>query len=292
MKFGFIGAGMWGSAFASALIRDGHSALMWDRNHKSGLEGAQIVASPLDLKQVDVTVIAIPFQAISAFLSDSAAAISSKCLILSKGIEKETLLLGHQLIAQYRPEVAVGVISGPNFASEIIAGLPAVTVLASLDADVASIFGERICNIKVCHSKDVIGVELCAALKNVVAVGCGMIDGLNLGRNLQAAFLQECFCEIGKIVEACGGDKHTMEGPAGIGDLVLTCNSTKSRNYTAGVDAASGNSVADATVEGLETARTVQALAGALGLKTPTLCAVQQALDNIQNLKEIMIRLF
>jgi glycerol-3-phosphate dehydrogenase (NAD(P)+) len=194
-------------------------------------------------------------------------------LSLTKGLDPET---GERLSTLVRGR-AVAVLSGPNMAEEVLAGLPAVSVIASEDGELARALQERLSSLvfRVYVNGDVIGVELCAAAKNVIALAAGAVDGLGLGDNAKAALVTRGVVEIARLGEALGADAETFSGLAGMGDLIVTCWHPSGRNRRAGELIARGASAQEAlaeigqVVEGLTTATVLRDLARRLGIEMP-----------------------
>ncbi len=242
-------------------------------------------------KSADVLVVAIPSAHARAALAPIAGAIRADANVISatKGIEDGTLQTMTQMIAEIAPAgVRLAVISGPGFAAEVARDLPAALVAAARDAAVAEqvqrLFSGR--SLRVYSSIDVAGVELCGAVKNVIAIAAGVSDGLGLGSSARAAVITRGLAEIMRLVDAGGGKRETAAGLAGLGDLVLTCTGDLSRNRRAGLALAAGERPAlepapsehRPIAEGVANARSVSALAKRLGVEMPIVGAVYRSL--------------
>ena len=191
----------------------------------------------------------------------------------------------------------MAVLSGPNFAEEIAEGLPAAAVIASKDAKLAEELQEAVNSMafRVYVNDDLVGVELCAAAKNVIALAAGGVDGLSLGDNAKAALITRGLAEMARLGEACGGRTETFSGLAGMGDLMVTCWSRQGRNRRAGELIAQGASPEEAagqigTVEGLTTAPVLRALSHRVGIELPITEGVCHVLDG-QDLNDLAARL-
>ncbi len=262
MNFGVIGSGAWGAAFTKLLESNGNEIMVWDKNPK-----VSKVKSISDLQGSDIIVLALPFQVLREFLISNATSLADKpILLLSKGIEIKTMCLGHEILEQILPQSDFAVLSGPNFANEIMQGLPAATVVAGKNAESirSAVMGN---NMRVYVSNDVIGVEVCGAIKNVIAIAAGITMGSGYGENAKAALICRSLVEIGRLVEAMGGLAETVLTLAGIGDLMLTCGSSTSRNFAFGFEIGKAKGVGDLlahntkTIEGVHTADAINSIA-------------------------------
>ena len=289
-----VGGGSWGSAFARVLADGGHAVTLACRDPEQaraiaetgrnrrylkdvaldGIAAAAIAAAPVE--EAELVVVAVP----SAAFADIAAALpgASPVLSLTKGLDPRTGNRLSTLIAG-RP---VAVLSGPNFAEEIARGLPAAAVVASEDADLAERLQQALTSLafRVYVNADLVGVELCAAAKNVIALAAGVVDGLALGDNAKAALITRGLAEMARLAEACGGRPETFAGLAGMGDLVVTCWSRHGRNRQAGELIGRGVRPEDAVarigmaVEGVTTAPVLRQLGGRLGIELPLTAGV------------------
>ena len=269
MNFVVVGTGAWGTAFAKVL-RDGeHDVFAASRE--------TLDDAPYD--EADVVVIAVPSQAFREVLGHVRG--SAPVLSLVKGLDPES---GERLstLVQGRP---VAVLSGPNMAEEVLAGLPGATVIASEDEALALHLQEAINSLafRVYVNSDLIGVEICAAAKNVIGLSAGGVDGLGLGDNAKAALITRGLVEMARLGEALGAEPETFSGLAGLGDLVCTCWHPSGRNRRAGELIARGATPDDAraqigqVVEGLTTAPVLRDLSRRIGVELPItegVCAV------------------
>jgi glycerol-3-phosphate dehydrogenase (NAD(P)+) len=284
-----VGGGSWGTAF-SCLLRDrGHEvtlacrdpdqvrAIRETRHNPRYLTSAdlrRVEAATIDeapLADTDLAVLAVPSRA----FADVAAAVpgDAPVLILTKGLDPAT---GNRLSTRV-PGRPVAVLSGPNMAEEIADGLPSATVIASDDRDLAERLQAAINSMvfRVYVNDDLVGVELCAAAKNVIALAAGGVDGLGIGDNAKASLITRGLVEMARLGEASGGQPETFAGLAGMGDLNVTCYSGYGRNRRAGELIARGASADEAAaeigqvVEGLTTAPVLRDLSHRLGVELP-----------------------
>lgn len=271
MRAAVVGAGSWGTAFAGLLADCGHEVTLAGRDFA---ENEAVGAAEL----VCVAVPSRAFREVVAALPGSAPVLS-----LTKGLDPAS---GERLsqVVQGRP---VAILSGPNHAEEIVVGLPAAAVLASDDADLSDRLQHELHSqrLRVYVNDDLVGVELCAASKNVIGLAAGAVDGLGAGDNAKAALITRGLAEMARLGEACGARAETFSGLAGMGDLMVTCWSRHGRNRRAGELIARGRSPEEAAaeigqvVEGLTTAPVLRDLAHRLGVELPITEAVAQVLD-------------
>jgi glycerol-3-phosphate dehydrogenase (NAD(P)+) len=296
MRFLVVGAGSWGTAFTRVLLDRGHEVVLacrtreqaeaiagtgWNPRYLQGvdLSAAEPVALADAPGDVDVVVTAVPSRA----FADVVAALPGDAPVLSlaKGLDPET---GERLSTRVHDR-RVAVLSGPNIALEIADGLPTAAVIASEDGFLAGELQHALNSslFRAYVNPDLVGVELCAAAKNVIALAAGGVDGLGLGDNAKASLIARGLAEMTRLGEAAGARAETFAGLAGIGDLVVTCWSRHGRNRHAGELIAQGltpeRAVAEIgqTVEGLTTAPVLRDLSRRLGVELPItegVCAV------------------
>ena len=270
MKAVVVGAGSWGTTFA---------ALLEERGHEVVLAGRRTPAVPIPeapVAEAELVCIAVPSLAFREVVE--ALPGEAPRLILTKGLDPGS---GGRL-SQVVRNAPVAVLSGPNHAEEIAQGLPAAAVLASEDEQLATELQHAIISprFRVYVNTDLVGVELCAASKNVIALSAGAVDGLEAGDNAKAALITRGLSEMKRLGDACGARSETFAGLAGMGDLIVTCWSRHSRNRRAGELIARGASPEDAVaeigqvVEGLTTAPVLRDLARGLGIELPITEAV------------------
>jgi glycerol-3-phosphate dehydrogenase (NAD(P)+) len=273
MKVVVVGAGSWGTTFGALLEERGHDVVV------AGRRPPCVLIADAPVAEADLVCIAVPSRAFREVVE--ALPGSAPRLILTKGLDPTS---GERL-SQVVMDAPVAVLSGPNHAEEIAQGLPAAAVLASEDQELADELQHAIISprFRVYVNTDIVGVELCAAAKNVIALAAGAVDGLGLGDNAKAALIARGLSEMTRLGEACGARSETFSGLAGMGDLVVTCWSRHSRNRRAGELIAQGTTPEEAVesigmvVEGLTTAPVLRDLARRLGIELPItegVCAV------------------
>jgi glycerol-3-phosphate dehydrogenase (NAD(P)+) len=268
MRTAVVGTGAWGSAFAGILRDRGHEVALVGRDASDQVATAELVCVAVPSRVFHEVVSSLPGDA--------------PILILTKGLDPET---GKRLSQVVEAREAV-VLSGPNHAEEIAQGLPAAAVLASADEGLATQLQHEIHSLRfrVYVNTDLVGVELCAAAKNVIALAAGAVDGLEAGDNAKAALITRGLAEMARLGEACGARPETFSGLAGMGDLMVTCWSRHGRNRRAGELIARGESPERAAarigqvVEGLTTAPALRDLAHRKGVELPITEAVCQVL--------------
>jgi glycerol-3-phosphate dehydrogenase (NAD(P)+) len=312
MKTVVVGAGSWGSAFATLLRDRGHEVTLAARDPEqvaairatgrnpryataadlTGIGAAVLEEAPV--ADADLVAVAVP----SRVFRDVVASLPGRAPLLSlaKGLDPET---GERLSTLVR-ERPVAVLSGPNIAEEIMRGLPAAAVVASEDLELGVLLQVAVNStvFRVYVSEDVAGVELCAAAKNVIALAAGGADGLGLGDNAKAALVSRGLAEMRRLAEAAGARPDTFAGLAGMGDLIVTCWAPSGRNRRAGELIARGASPEEAraeigmVVEGLTTAPVLRDLSRRLGLEMPItdgVCAVLEG-DQLTDLVGQLMR--
>lgn len=269
-RLAVVGAGAWGTTLACLLALRGHVTLLARdeagaaRIRSQGCNsrylpdvaipaGVVVTADPGALETADrLVLMAVPSRAMRAVAREVASHLRREAVLVSvaKGLEQDTLLRMTQVLAAEIPALAgrLAALSGPNLATEIARGLPAAAVVAARDPDVAAEamewLGSRV--FRLYRNRDVVGVEACGALKNIVAIAAGAADGLGFGDNAKAAIVTRGLAEITRLGVAMGAQAMTFAGLAGIGDVLATCSSTLSRNHQLGVLLASGADAAEA----------------------------------------------
>jgi glycerol-3-phosphate dehydrogenase (NAD(P)+) len=285
-----LGAGAWGTALSLSLARrGGHELCLWahspalaDQLAEAGenlpyLPGFTLPADihitsdlPRAVFEADILLCVTPSQHLRGIITHIAPMLTREQIILSasKGIEETTFLRLSQVIASVTENPFV-VISGPSFAQEVAAAMPTALVVASTSPQIAQTIQRDFTSssLRVYTNDDVPGVELGGALKNVIALAAGVANGLNLGHNSSAALITRGIAEITRLAIACGGRRQTLAGLSGLGDLVLTCTGSLSRNRSVGVELGRGRQLPD-IIAGLngKVAEGVRSTAAALGL--------------------------
>lgn len=304
-----VGAGSWGTALAVHLARVGHRVQLWARDEALVAEMAERRANAVYLPDVafpetlvptgdlpaalggaQFVVVAVPSHGLRTVLRAGAAHVDGSAVVLSatKGLEDGSLVRMSEVIAAEWPHVAeVAVLSGPSFARELAASLPTVVVVASTAPAAAQHVQEEFRSgaLRLYASRDVVGVELGGALKNVIAIAAGVVEGLGLGHNALAALITRGLAEIGRVAVAAGGQRETLAGLAGMGDLVLTCTGQLSRNRHVGLELARGRRLTDIVsgmkmvAEGVRTTHAALALGARLGVELPIAAQVDALLS-------------
>lgn len=304
MRIGVIGGGAWGTALASVAARDGEPVLLWarepevvesvnaDRENPHFLAGVPLPASIVatnDLGRLagcDALLVVVPTQFVRAILAETPVG-NTPLVLCAKGMEAGTRLLVSEVAHQARPGAPIAVLSGPTFAHEVAAGQPTAVTLACADEAIGQHLADRLASpaFRPYASNDVIGAEIGGAVKNVLAIACGVVEGAGLGQNARAALIARGFAEMTRFGLARGARAETLAGLSGLGDLVLTCSSTSSRNFSLGVGLGQGKPARDmladrrTVAEGAFTAPVLREAAAAVGVDMPVTEAVCALLD-------------
>jgi glycerol-3-phosphate dehydrogenase (NAD(P)+) len=307
MRCAVVGAGAWGTALADLLARNGHQTQLWAREedvvasvnerHENArfLAGAALAPSlratgalQTAVADAEFIIYAAPSHVLRVVARASAGAVSRGATlgVASKGIERDTFALMTDVIAEEVVGHPVVAVSGPSFATEVAAGQPTAVVAASA-SEPAAVLAQRALSspvFRVYTLDDVTGVELGGALKNVMAVASGMVEGLGLGFNSRAALITRGLAEMTRLGVALGAKPATFAGLAGIGDLVLTCTGALSRNRAVGVEVGKGRPLdevlagKETVAEGVLNAQSAHALAEREGVEMPIIQAVYRTL--------------
>ena len=302
---GVVGAGAWGTALAQMLSSDGREVLLWaledglaeaiNTTHRNSLflpsaKLAPKIRATGDLAAMascDVLLMVTPAQHLASVLG-KLDRFPRDIVLCSKGIEQSTGRMMHDVAREAAPAADIAVLSGPTFAHEVAAGLPAAVTLAC-SGGVAQ--WQRLSpaiarpHFRPYYSDDVAGAEIGGAVKNVLAIACGVVDGLGLGQNARSALITRGFAEMMRFGVALGGQAETLTGLCGLGDLVLTCSSTSSRNFSLGKALGEGMSAAEAladkrtVAEGAHTAPVLRELAARHQVSMPITDAVNALLE-------------
>ena len=307
--FGVIGGGAWGTALAQALIRAGRDVTLWareaevvssinDKHQNSvylpsvGLEESLKATGDLaDLKACDAWLLVTPVQHTRAVCADIAALgadTETPIILCSKGIEKESLKLPSLIVQESLAGHPIAVLSGPSFAIEVANDLPTAVTLACSDAALAKNLAQAIGSrtFRPYTSDDVIGVQLGGAIKNVIAVATGIATGCGLGENARAALITRGLSEMMRLGLSVGGQAETLMGLSGLGDLMLTCSSTTSRNMSLGLALGQGRKLEDimagrkSVAEGVPTTQAAVQLSRLNGVDMPIVMAVDAILNH------------
>ena len=278
MKIGVLGAGAWGAALAHVARSAGHEVHVWTRG---------VALEPLG--EAQGLILAVPAQGVREVLSGLKSIVTNAMplIISAKGIEQGTGLFMNEVVAEVLPHAEAMVLSGPSFAADVMKGLPTAVVLAAGEISQARQWAEALSlpHFRIYASDDVKGVEIGGALKNVLAIACGISDGRGLGDSARAALTTRGFAELTRFAAKLGANPETLMGLSGLGDLLLTCSSRQSRNYSFGFALGEGKTVAQAlsqsrgVVEGASTVKIAQALARRHGVDMPIVDAVHAIVD-------------
>ncbi len=299
---GVVGAGAWGTALAQVAARAGLQVTLQarepevvasiadKRENTMFLPGVTLepavtaVADMAGLASCDLILAVPPAQHLRSAMAALAPHLKPgvPVVLCSKGVEQGSLKLMTEVAAEALPGVAIAVLSGPSFAGEVARGLPAAATLACEDEALGRKIVEAIAipTFRPYWAADVIGAEAGGAVKNVLAIACGISEGKGLGRNAHAALITRGFAELTRLAVAAGGKAETVAGLCGLGDLVLTCSSSQSRNMSVGLALGAGQTLEQAlagkvsVAEGVASAPAVRALARKLNVETPICEAV------------------
>lgn len=315
-----IGGGAFGTAIADRLSRNGNPVVMWAREadvvesvntrHENPrfLPGPSLHAGlratgdmEAALRGAAVVIYAAPSHVLRNVVAAAHKHIADGVVraVLSKGIERETLALMSDVVAEEAPQHDVVAISGPSFAAEVASGQPTALVAASTSEPAAQLVQNALSapNFRVYTTDDVVGVELGGALKNVMAVATGILDGLGLGFNPRAALMTRGLAEMTRLGVALGARAETFAGLAGLGDLVLTCTGALSRNRAVGVAIGKGQTLEeflagkDSVAEGVLNTQSARALAARAGVEMPIVEATYRILFDGQSPREAVAEL-
>ncbi|MBC7492195.1 MAG: NAD(P)-dependent glycerol-3-phosphate dehydrogenase [Novosphingobium sp.] len=314
---GVVGAGAWGTALAQMLASDGREVLLWareaelveavNRDHRNPLFLPSAVLSPViratgdlgELAVLPILLMVTPAQHLGVTLR-ALPGFAGDLVLCAKGIEAGTGRLMADVARDAAPAAQLAVLSGPTFAHEVAAGLPTAVTLACQHGEAQwQRLSDAIARpqFRPYYSDDMIGTEIGGAVKNVLAIACGVVDGLRLGQNARAALIGRGFAEMQRFGLALGAQAETLAGLSGLGDLVLTCSSTASRNYSLGKALGEGASaasvMADRTTvaEGAFTAPVLAELARKRGVSMPIVDAVQALLAGTMPAAEMVLAL-
>lgn len=319
-KIAVIGAGSWGTALAVMLEQDGHDVTMWARNTeavetmKKTKENKQYLPGVLLGENIDVTtdaqkaisgkeivISAVPSRAVRETMTRFADLFQKDTIVVNveKGLEQGSLLRLSEVIKECLPNCHPCVLSGPSHAEEVGRQIPTACVIATEETDIAKMIQKEFMNpnFRVYTNHDMIGVEIGAALKNIMALAAGMSDGLGFGDNTKAALMTRGMTEMTRLGIAMGGKAETFAGLSGIGDLIVTCTSMHSRNRRAGILLGQGKSLAETlaevkmVVEGINTVQAACELAKKYHVSMPITEEINQVLFYGKNVREAVLQL-
>jgi len=297
-----VGAGAWGTALAQVAAKAGRSVTLWAResevvasvngSHENttflpGIALDESLRATADLKEAaaaDAVLMVTPAQHMRRVLEELAPDIAAgkPVVLCAKGIEQSTNRLLTEVLAEAMPQAAPAVLSGPSFAAEVARGLPTAVTLACEDEQVAEALAHAIGlpTFRPYYSSDLTGAEIGGAVKNVLAIACGIVEGKKFGDSARAALTTRGFAELTRLGLAMGARAETLAGLSGLGDLILTCNSPKSRNMSLGIALGEGKTLDEimgarnSVSEGVHSATAVVALARHHGIEMPIAEAV------------------
>ena len=296
IKIGVLGAGAWGTTIALLLSKK-NNVLLWANEKKVVqeinlklkndifLKGVKLnkkikaTNNLNDFTKIDFLFVVVPTQYISITLKKLKGTLSKHCMIInaSKGIEISSLSLISEIISNHFPKNPISILSGPNFANEIAAGKPTASLIASKSISDSKKISKLLSSshFRPYLSNDIVGAQICGAMKNVYAIGCGIITGKKFGDNAVASIISRSFAEISLVCKKLGGKSETLMGLSGLGDLFLTCSSEKSRNFSLGLKIASGKKTSTllkskkTVAEGAHTVKAIYKLSKKLKIDLP-----------------------
>ncbi len=318
-KISVIGGGAWGTALAAMAARAGRDVLLWAREdgvvtsineaheNKDFLpdvtlpESLKATGNLADVAMAEVILMVVPAQFVRAIAQDMKVFLkeSTPIILCAKGIEQSTGKMMNEVVTEVLPKSPLVVLSGPTFAREVAADMPSAVTIASkyqqIAQNVADTLGQP--TFRPYLSRDVVGAEVGGAVKNVLAVACGIVAGVELGENARAALITRGLAEMVRFGEVFGAKRETMMGLCGLGDLILTCSSVQSRNMSLGMALGQGKSVAEimsgriSVAEGYHTAGILAEIAERENIDMPIAAAVNEILHKGGDVKEIVQQL-
>lgn len=309
-----LGGGAWGTALATTLCRAGHGVRLYARDaaqaeaisaganprYLPGIALPEGIAATTDLsvalQDADCVLLAMPAQALRAALSEAVSLLPADVplVLCAKGIERDTGLLLSTVTAQCAPGHPIAALSGPSFATDVARGLPTAVVVAAEEPGLAAELAQRFSfgTFRCYSTEDLIGVEIGGALKNVFAIAAGAVTGAGLGASAQAAMVTRGFVELRRIGAAFGANPETLMGLSGLGDLMLTCSTTQSRNFAYGLAIGRGDALDGLPLaEGVPTAAIAARVAADRGVDAPIITAVAQILERAITIHEAVAAL-
>ncbi len=319
-KVTVIGSGSWGTALAVMLAKNGHEVVIWsrrqdavdellnDRKNERYLPGVVIpenIQATTDrekaVAEAEIIILAVPSRAVAETVRDFSPYFKTWQILVNvaKGLEPGTLLRLSDVIHREAPQCEVCVLSGPSHAEEVARGIPTTCLITCENEAAAKVVQEEFANprFRLYTNTDMIGVEMGAALKNVMALAAGMSDGLGFGDNTKAAIMTRGMAEMKRLGLAMGGKPETFAGLSGIGDLIVTCTSMHSRNRRAGILLGQGKSLQETldevkmVVEGVNTVQAACALAERYHVSMPITQTIYQVLFEGKNVEDAVLEL-
>ncbi len=318
-RIGVVGGGAWGTALACVASRAGRETVLWAREPEvvqainSARENTPFLPGvPLDagitatddmrrVADTDALLLVVPAQYTRGALADLAPLVKAgtPAVLCSKGIEMSSLKLMSDVLRETMPGALPAVLSGPSFAADVAKGMPTAVTLACEDAVRGKALVEALGlpTFRPYLSRDVIGAQVGGAVKNVMAIACGIVDGKGLGDSARAALIARGFAEIGRLGAKLGAEPETLAGLSGLGDLILTCTSHQSRNFSLGFALGSGTTMADymkdknSVAEGAATSGAVETLAQTHGIEMPICEAVAHIISGRSDVSAVITAL-
>jgi glycerol-3-phosphate dehydrogenase (NAD(P)+) len=318
LAVGVVGAGAWGTALAILARRAGHDTVLWARSQTRAdeltasrrnarylaeaklPEGVAVTAQRERLRSADLVLIATPAQALGEIMRGFAGILDRGAgVVCAKGIERGSNRFMTEVLTKSCPGLRPFVLSGPSFASDVAKGLPTAVTLAgaSLDAARSLALALSLPEFRIYASDDMTGVQVGGAIKNVLAIACGIANGKMLGESARAALTTRAFAELQRFGRVLGARRETLVGLSGLGDLILTCGSRQSRNFSYGVALGEGMSPDKAAaslsgvVEGAYTAEVVAAMAERHGIDMPVCLSVNRIVSGKSDTDDEIARL-
>jgi len=319
-KVSVIGSGGWGTALAVMLDKYGHEVAIWCRREDAAKaiiengenseylpgikinESIKIVTDPYEaVKDADIVINAVPSKHVRANMEKFSSLLTEKQIIVnvSKGLEESSLLRLSEVIKECVPQCRICTMVGPTHAEEVGRGIPSVCAVSCDDMETAKMIQEEFSNpmFRLYTNPDTVGMEMGAALKNIIALAAGMSDGLGFGDNTKAALMTRGLAEICRLGIAMGGKLETFMGLSGVGDLIVTCTSMHSRNRRAGILLGQGKTLEETlnevhmVVEGANTAKAALLMARKYNVDMPIIEAINNVLYEGKDAKEAVIEL-
>ena len=311
-----IGAGAWGTALAEVISRQGNQVNLWAREddvvksintlnentlYLPNIKLSELIIAQNNLDNVincDLLLMVTPSQFMRSVLEDIKDSLNDSIpvVLCSKGIETKTLSLMNEITESIIPKNPLAILSGPSFAIDVVNNKPTAVTLACKDLSIGKNIADSISlpTFRPYLSEDIVGAQIGGATKNVIAIAAGVVEGQNLGDSARAATIARGFSEINRLAVALGGQEETLSGLSGMGDLLLTCNSITSRNFSLGIKLGKGLSAEEATdglssiAEGMYSAKAIDKLSKKLGVEMPITNAVNDLIERKRSLDEII----
>ncbi len=311
-----IGSGAWGTALAHIYAASGHDVILWSRNtdhtesliknhentaHLPGVKLSPALSYTSDIAtamQARFLLLATPAQHIRAILTQMKPHMrpDQRLILTCKGIDIDTGKLLTDVVQTILPDIKPCMLTGPTFARDLGLGLPAAATLAGTDEQVLNDVSEGLISrlLRLYKTDDLAGAQVGGAVKNVIAIACGIVQGLNLGESARAALVTRGLAEIARLAHVFGGRRETLLGLCGVGDLMLTCNSMQSRNFSLGFALGQGRKLEDvlaertSVTEGVATAKAVAKLADDLKIDMPIVKAVHACLFEGESVHDVV----